>query len=53
MPVFRSVVSVLVSVVVRTFSTNFKAGLRAAACGGRPRAGNEATATGEPASPCS
>ena len=28
-----------------------KAGLRAAACGGRPRAGNDAMGTGEPASP--
>jgi hypothetical protein len=51
MPVFRSVVSVLVSFVVRTFSTNSRPALRAAARGGRPRAGSDATATGEPASP--
>jgi len=35
--VFRSVVSVLVRFVVRTFSTNSRPALRAAACGGRPR----------------
>jgi hypothetical protein len=40
MPAFRSVVSVLVSVVVRGFSTNSRPALRAAACGGRPRAGS-------------
>jgi hypothetical protein len=37
MPAFRSVVSVLVSFAVRTFSTNSRPALRAAACGGRPR----------------
>jgi hypothetical protein len=36
---------------VRSFSTNSRPALRAAACGGRPRAGSDATATGEPASP--
>jgi hypothetical protein len=35
---FRSVVAVLVS-FVRSFSTNSRPALRAAACGGRPRAG--------------
>jgi hypothetical protein len=38
-------------VLVRTFSTNSRPALRAAACGGRPRAGSDTTATGEPASP--
>src|SRR5215208_3603251 len=37
MPAFRSVVSVLVSFVGRSFSTNSRPALRAAACGGRPR----------------
>jgi hypothetical protein len=37
MPAFRSAVSVLVSFVVRSFSTNSRPALRAAACGGRPR----------------
>jgi deazaflavin-dependent oxidoreductase (nitroreductase family) len=37
MPAFRSVVSVLVRFVVRSFSTNSRPALRAAACGGRPR----------------
>jgi len=37
MPAFRAVVSVLVSFVVRSFSTNSRPALRAAACGGRPR----------------
>jgi len=36
MRAFRSVVSVLVS-LVRSFSTNSRPALRAAACGGRPR----------------
>ena len=36
---------------VRTFSTNSRPALRAAACGGRPRAGNDTTVTGEPAHP--
>jgi hypothetical protein len=48
---FRSVVSVLVRFVVRSFSTNSRPALRAAACGGRPRAGSTATGTGAPASP--
>ena len=47
---FRSVVSVLMS-LVRSFSTNSRPALRAAACGGRPRAGSHTTVTGEPASP--
>jgi hypothetical protein len=34
---FRSAVSELLSVVVRSFSTNSRPALRAAACGGRPR----------------
>jgi hypothetical protein len=51
MPAFRSVVSVLVSFVGRSFSTNSRPALRAAACGGRPRAGSDTTVTGEPASP--
>ena len=37
MPAFRSVVSALVSLVGRSFSTNSRPALRAAACGGRPR----------------
>jgi hypothetical protein len=37
----------------RLFSTPSRPALRAAACGGRPRAGSDATATGEPASPSS
>jgi hypothetical protein len=41
MPAFRAVVSVLVSFVVRRFSTNSRPALRAAACGGRPHAGND------------
>src|SRR5215213_5845364 len=36
---------------VRTFSTDSRPALRAAACGGRPRAGSDATVTGVPASP--
>ena len=36
---------------VRSFSTNSRPALRAAACGGRPRAGNDPTVTGEPTSP--
>ena len=36
---------------VRTFSTNLRPALRAAACGGRPRAGSDPTVTGAPASP--
>ena len=51
MPSFRSVVSVLMRFVVRTFSTNSRPALRAAASGGRPRAGNDPTVTGEPALP--
>jgi hypothetical protein len=35
----------------RCFSTNSRPALRAAACGGRPRAGSATTATREPASP--
>jgi hypothetical protein len=38
-------------VLVRSFSTTSRPALRAAACGGRPRAGSDPTATGEPASP--
>jgi hypothetical protein len=38
-------VSVLVSFAVRTFSTNSGPALRAAAYGGRPRAGSDTTAT--------
>jgi hypothetical protein len=34
---FRSVVSVLVRFAGRSFSTNSRPALRAAACGGRPR----------------
>ena len=37
LPAFRTVVSVLVSFVGRSFSTNTRPALRAAACGGRPR----------------
>jgi hypothetical protein len=37
---FRSVVSVLVKFVVRSFSTNSRPALRPAACGGLPRAGS-------------
>src|SRR6266511_4219103 len=37
MPAFRSVMSVLVRFVVRSFSTTSRPALRAAACGGRPR----------------
>jgi hypothetical protein len=37
--------------VVTTFSTTSRPALRAAACGGRPRAGSDTTVTGEPASP--
>jgi hypothetical protein len=40
-----------VELVVTTFSTTSRPALRAAACGGRPRAGNDTTGTGEPASP--
>ena len=43
MPVFRSVVSVLVRFVVRSFSTNSRPACRAAC--GRPRAGSAAAAT--------
>jgi hypothetical protein len=46
MPAFRSVVSVLVSLVVRSFSTNSRPALRAAAWGGRPRAGSTLEAAG-------
>jgi hypothetical protein len=35
----------------RLFSTPSRPTLRAAACGGRPRAGSDTTVTGEPASP--
>ena len=41
---FHSVVSPLMS-LVRTFSTNSRPALRAAACGGRPRAGSHTTVT--------
>jgi hypothetical protein len=34
-----------------SFFTPSRPALRAAACGGRPRAGNHTTATGEPVSP--
>jgi hypothetical protein len=44
MPAFRSVVTVLVSFVVRSFSTNSRPALRAAS--GRPPAGSAAAATG-------
>jgi hypothetical protein len=44
MPAFRSVVSVLVSFVGRSFSTNSRPALRA---------GNDTTVTGAPASPSS
>jgi hypothetical protein len=47
---FRSVVSVLVS-FVRSFSTNSGPALRAAAYGGRPRAGNDVTGRRGSASP--
>ena len=46
MPTFRSVVSVLVSFVGRSFSTNSRPALRAAASGGRPRAGSVAVVPG-------
>jgi hypothetical protein len=36
---------------VRLSSASSRPALRAAACGGRPRAGNDTTGTGEPASP--
>jgi hypothetical protein len=42
---FRSVMSALLSLVVRSFSTNSRPALRAAACGGRPRAGSDTTVT--------
>jgi hypothetical protein len=51
MPRVPLLVSVLVRFVVRNFSTNSRPALRAAACGGRPRAGNDTTGTEEPASP--
>jgi hypothetical protein len=51
MPAFRAVVSVLMRFVVRTFWTNSRPALRAAACCGRPRAGNDTMGTGAPASP--
>ena len=38
-------------VSVRSFSTNSRPALRAAASGGRPRAGSDTTVTAEPASP--
>jgi len=41
----------LLALLVRSFSSTSRPALRAAACGGRPRAGNDTTATGEPASP--
>jgi hypothetical protein len=50
MPVSRSACSCR-RVAVRTFSTPSRPALRAAACGGRPRAGSDTTATGRPASP--
>jgi hypothetical protein len=43
--------SALVRFVRRSFSTNSRPALRAAACGGRPRAGSDATVTGEPTAP--
>ena len=43
--------TVLVSSAVRTFSTNSRPARRAAASGGRPRAGSDTTGTGEPAPP--
>ena len=48
---FRSVASVLVRFVVRTFSTNSRPALRAAASGGRPRAGSTTMVTRVPAYP--
>jgi hypothetical protein len=51
MPALRSVVSVLVRFVVRSFSTNSRPALRAAASGGRPRAGTDTTVAQRPASP--
>jgi hypothetical protein len=48
---FRSVVSVLLRELGDFFSIPSRPALRAAACGGRPRAGSDATATGEPTSP--
>jgi hypothetical protein len=51
MPAFRSVVSVLVSFDVRSFSTNSRPALRAAACGGRPRAGSDTMVIGAPSHP--
>jgi hypothetical protein len=50
MPASRSVVSVLLR-ELGDFLYILKAGLRAAACGGRPRAGNDTTLTGRAASP--
>jgi hypothetical protein len=44
MPAFRSVVSVLVRFVGRSFSTNSRPALRAAASGGRPRPAGASTA---------
>jgi hypothetical protein len=41
MPAFRSIVSVLVRFVGRSFSTSSRPALRAAASGGRPRAGSD------------
>jgi hypothetical protein len=48
----RSVPSSKATIVsVRSFSTNSRPALRAAAVGGRPRAGNDTTLTGRAASP--
>jgi hypothetical protein len=47
----RSAASALVSFVVRRLSANSRPALWAAACGGRPRAGSDATVTGEPTAP--
>jgi hypothetical protein len=55
MPAFRSVVSVLLR-ELGDFLYTLRPALRAAACGGRPRAGNDTTGTGDrphPAPPTS
>jgi hypothetical protein len=46
---FRSASKATIA-LVRSFSTNSRPTLRAAASGGRPRAGSDTTVTGEPAS---
>jgi hypothetical protein len=47
---FRSVVSVLLR-ALGDFLHTLEPGLPAAACGGRPRAGSDATVPGEPTAP--